>query len=207
MIGDHHVQACLAATAVGLVLGIPLPTIARGLEKQRFMPGRLERLECGQPFSVFIDYARTPEMLTAALQAVRQVTRGRLWCVLGAEGDRNKRLRPHLGRAAERLADEIIITKDNPRREEPLAIAHDILDGLTDAGAPRLLPDRTKAIEWALSQARPGDTVLIAGTGDENWQIEGRRRRAHDDREVACRWLYEVGAAQENIVGQGLPCR
>ncbi len=199
MIGDHHVQHCLAATAVGLVLGIPLTTIVRGLEAQRFMPGRLERLECGQPFSVFVDYARTPEALAGALKAVRQVTRGKVICVSGAAGDQNKKLRPHLGRVLERMADDIIITSDNPRREEPLQIAHEILDGMTDVATPRLLPNRVKAIEWALSQAQPGDAVVIAGKGDENFQIIGKKKQSHDDRDIACKWLYEMGAKQECV--------
>jgi UDP-N-acetylmuramoyl-L-alanyl-D-glutamate--2,6-diaminopimelate ligase len=197
MIGDHHVLNCLAAAAVGLVLGLKLPTIARGLESQRKMPGRLERIECGQPYSVYVDYARTPEMLTAALKSVRQVTRGRVWCVAGAEGERNKQLRPQLGRVLERLADDIIITTDNPRGEEPLQIAHAILDGMSDVGAPRLMPNRTKAIEWALSHALPGDSVVIAGKGDENFQLTGKKRQRHDDRDVARRYLYEGGAERE----------
>lgn len=197
MIGDHHVLNCLAATAVGLVLGMNLPAIVRGLETQRKMPGRLERIECGQPFSVYVDYARTPEMLTASLKAVRNVTRGRVWCVTGAEGERNKQLRPQIGRVLEKLADKIIITADNPRGEEPLQIAHEILDGMSDAGAPRLMPTRTKAIEWALSHAAPGDSVVIAGKGDENFQIVGRKRQRHDDRDVARRWLYQEGTQRE----------
>lgn len=197
MIGDHHVRNCLAATAMGLVLGIDLPTIARGLESQRFMPGRLERLECGQPFSVFIDSAATPEMLAQSLKTVRQVTRGRVICVAGAEGQRHKRMRAEIGRVVERLADEIIITNQNPRREEPLQIAHAILDGMTDVSTPRLLPNRVKAIEWALSEAEPGDSVVITGLGEADYQIIGKKKQRHDDREVARRWLYEVGATRE----------
>lgn len=197
MIGDHHVLNCLAAAAVGLVLGIDLPTIARGLESQRMMPGRLERIECGQSFSVYVDYARTPEMLTASLKAVRQVTRGRVWCVAGCEGDRNRQLRPQVGRVLERLADNVIITTDNPRGEEPLQIAHEILDGMDDAGAPRLMPNRKKAIEWALAHAQPGDAVVVAGKGDENSQIVGRKRQRHDDRDVVRHFLYEGGAERE----------
>lgn len=197
MIGDHHVLNCLAAAATGLVLGLDLPTIARGLESQRKMPGRLERIECGQPYSVYVDYARTPEMLTASLKAVRQVTRGRVWCVIGCEGERNKQTRPQMGRVLERLADDIIITSDNPRGEEPLQIAHDILDGMSDAGAPRVMPNRKKAIEWALSHAQPGDSVVIAGKGEEDFQIIGRKRQRHDDRDIARQYLYNDGAERE----------
>jgi UDP-N-acetylmuramoyl-L-alanyl-D-glutamate--2,6-diaminopimelate ligase len=197
MIGDHHVRNCLAATATGLVLGIDLPTIARGLESQRFMPGRLQRVECGQPFNVYIDAARTPEMLAQALKAVRHVTPGRVICVAGAEGQRHKRTRAEIGRVVERLADEVIITSQNPRREEPLQIAHGILDGMTDVASPRLLPNRAKAIEWALSEALPGDSVVVTGLGEADYHVIGKKKHRHDDREVARRWLYEVGATRE----------
>jgi UDP-N-acetylmuramoyl-L-alanyl-D-glutamate--2,6-diaminopimelate ligase len=197
MIGDHHVQNCLAAAALGLVLGLDLPTIARGLESQRKMPGRLERLECGQPFSCFVDYAKTPEMLAASLKAVRQVTKGRVWCVVGAEGEQNKELRPQIGRVIERMADHVILTSDNPRSEEPKEIAHQILDGMTDVGSPRVMPHRAKAIEWALSQASPGDAVLIAGKGDANEQIIGRKRQRHDDRDIARAFLYGHAEVRE----------
>jgi UDP-N-acetylmuramoyl-L-alanyl-D-glutamate--2,6-diaminopimelate ligase len=197
MIGDHHVLNCLAAAAVGLVMGLDLPTIARGLESQHKMPGRLERLECGQEFSCFVDYARTPETLAASLKAVRQVTKGRVWCVLGAEGERHKELRPQLCRVVERMADHVILTSDNPRGEEPKQIVHQILDGMTDVGAPRVMPNRAKAIEWALSHAAPGDSVVIAGKGDANEQIIGRKRQRHDDRDLARQLLYGKSEPRE----------
>lgn len=193
MIGDQHVESCLAAAAVGLVFGLDLETVVKKLEAVERVPGRLERLECGQPFGVFVDGARTPDALTASLKTLRQVTTGRLICVFGAQGGRDHDTRPLLGRAAERGANISIITSDNPRRDEPLQIAHDILDGCQQPERARLMPDREKAIGWALDQARPGDTVLIAGKGNDDFQIIGKLRHHFDDREVARRLLYDAG--------------
>src|SRR5262249_3290902 len=153
----------LSAAAVGLLLGIDLRTIVRGLELVDHVPGRLERIECGQRFSTFIDSAHTADALAASLKALRQVTRGRLICVYGAEGGARKDERPLLGRAVERCADLGIITTDRPGDEPPHEIAHDIIDGYSRAAKAHPLPDRARAIEYALSQAGPGDTVLIAG--------------------------------------------
>jgi len=194
LIGDHHVSNCLAATAVALTLGIDLATIVRGIEAVQRVPGRMERIECGQEFGVFVDSARTPEALAHSLKTVRQVTTGRVICVFGAAGGRDKSGRPMLGRVAERGSDLPIITSDNPRHEEPLRIAHDVLDGFQKAAKGHVLPNRTAAIRFALSQARPGDSVLIAGKGDRNYQRIGSRNKRHDDREIACQWLYNQAA-------------
>jgi UDP-N-acetylmuramoyl-L-alanyl-D-glutamate--2,6-diaminopimelate ligase len=197
LVGDHFTADCLAALAVGLALGVDLHTAVRGLESVRSIPGRLERLECGQPFGAFIDAARTPDALTSTLRALRSVTPGRLLCVFGAEGERNRAARPLLGRAVERYADWGVVTSDNPRREAPLQIAHDILDGYRCPASAHILPDRKEAIQYALNKARAGDTVLIAGKGTESFQLIGGKRRAWSDREVALRWLYDVGARKE----------
>ncbi len=194
MIGKHHAYNCLAAAAVGLVMGIDLTTIVKGLEAVEQVPGRLENLQCGQPYGVFVDYAHTPDTLSVALRTLKDVTEGRLICVFGADGDCQPETRAQLGRIVERRADLGIITNDNPRYEEPLEIAHDILDGYERPSRAHVLPDRGKAIEWALEQAKPGDTVLIAGKGDQNHQIVGGQRYHFDDRELAKNWLYEVGA-------------
>ena len=105
MIGTHHIYNCLTATAVGLTYGIDLSTVVRGLEAVDYVPGRLQRVECGQPFSVFVDYAHTPDALAGSLQALRSVTSGRLICVFGAGGDRDRQKRPLMGQEAEKLAD------------------------------------------------------------------------------------------------------
>ena len=203
MIGDHHIYNCLAAAAVGLVLGVDLPTVVRGLESIDFVPGRMERIECGQEFSVFVDYARTPDALNASLKALRTVMRGRVICVFGAEGEKDQALRPQLGRVVERLSQYNVITNHNPRHEEPLEIVHDILDGYAHPGKAHVLPDRAKAIAWALSQARPGDAVLIAGKGDENVQLVGNKRAKWDDRELVRTWLYEQAKASNGESSHG----
>lgn len=192
MIGLHHVYNCLSAAAVGLAYGIDLATVVRGLEAVEHLPGRLERIECGQPFGVFIDFAHTADALAGALDALRQVTEGRLICVFGAGGDRDRTKRPLMGQAAESRADLVVLTNDNPRSEPPHAILDDILAGLDRPADAHVLPDRADAIAWALSQAQPGDCVLIAGKGHETFQILGHATLPFDDREVAREWLYRV---------------
>lgn len=191
MIGTHHVYNCLMAAAVGLGYGIDLDTVVQGLEAVRRVPGRLERIECGQPFGVFVDFAHTPDALAVSLQTLREVTERRLVCVFGAGGERDRQKRPLMAQAVERLADVAIVTNDNPRHEDPLAIIHDLLDGCQHPGQMQVIPDRAEAIAWALEHARPGDCVLIAGKGHEKYQIFGDRRIPFDDCEVARRWLYE----------------
>ena len=188
-VGDSFIYNCLSAAAVGLVMGLDLTAIVRGLESLERIPGRLERIECGQAFSVFVDQAQTPVTLAAALHALRQVTAGRLLCVYGATTWQDGQQRAALGHVAERGADVGVITSNNPGHEAPLQIAHDILDGFKDPGRAHIIPDRAKAIQWALGEARPGDTVLIAGKGDQLYQTIGQRPMRFDDREVARRWL------------------
>jgi len=190
MIGVAHVYYCLTAAAVGLAYGIDLPAVVRGLEAIDYVPGRLERIECGQPFSVFVDGAGTPSALSACLQTLRKVVPGRLICVFGARGERDRESRPLLGRAVEVGADLSVITDDSPRGEDPQAILEDILAGLKCPAQAEVIPDRAEAIAWALSQARPGDGDLIAAKAHRTFQIVGGRRRWFDDRQVARQWLY-----------------
>jgi UDP-N-acetylmuramoyl-L-alanyl-D-glutamate--2,6-diaminopimelate ligase len=192
MIGTHHVYNCLVAAAVGLTYGLDLPTVVRGLEGVEQVPGRLERIQCGQPFGVFVDFAHTPDALTHSLRTLREVTQGRLLCVFGAGGDRDRQKRPLMGAAVESLAEVAIITSDNPRSEDPQKIADDLLRGFRDSAEAEVILDRVAAIHQALGSARPGDCVLIAGKGHENYQIVGDQRIPMDDREIARQWLYEV---------------
>lgn len=192
MIGDHHISNCLVAAAVGLAEGIDLPTIARGLENTTHVAGRLERLECGQPFGVYVDYAHTGDALAVALDAVREVTAGRLICVFGAGGNRDTRKRPLMGRAVEKRADVAIVTTDNPRYEDPQTIAAEVIAGFERPGEARDVPDRAEAIHYALSLATADDCVVIAGRGHESYQIIGGERRRLDDRDVARRYLYNL---------------
>ncbi len=191
MIGTHHVYNCLVAAAVGLAYGIDLPTIVRGLENLEHVPGRLERIECGQPFSVFVDFAHTPDALASSLSTLREVVPGRIFCVFGAGGNRDQEKRPLMGRAVEEAADVAIVTSDNPRNEPAEQIVREILDGFHQPCEARVMLDRAQAIGWALGQARPGDCVLIAGKGHETHQIIADRRIPFDDRDVAKTWLFE----------------
>lgn len=192
IIGNHHVYNCLEAAALGLVLGIDLDTIVRGIESLDCVPGRMERIECGQPYGTFVDVAASADSLAAALRALRSVTPNRLICVYGSHGEREKSERPLLGRTVERMADIGIITNNNPGAEEPLQIAHDILDGMDRPAQSHLIPDRARAIGWALGNARKGDTVLISGRGHEKEHYVGDRREEFDDRQVARFFLHEM---------------
>ncbi len=189
MMGDHHVQNCLPAAAAMLALGYDLATLVRGLESVARLAGRLEPIDCGQPFGVYVDAARSPDALVTALRTLRQVTPGRVICVYGAQGHCDRDMRPLLGRVVERHAALGIITSDNPGSEAPLAIAHDILDGYHRPHEAHVLPDRRAAIHFALSQAQSGDCVLIAGKGHEDYQVVGQSHHRSDDRIIAGRWL------------------
>lgn len=195
LIGAHNILNCLMAAAVGTVYSIDLPTIVVGLEAIQRVRGRLERIECGQSFGVFIDYAHTPDALTASLNTLRQVTSGRLICVFGAGGDRDKSKRGLMGQAVEAAADLAIVTSDNPRSESPRAIIEQVVAGFAKPAAARPIVDRRDAIVAALEEAQPGDCVLIAGKGHETYQVVGDQRVHFDDREVASRWLYESAPA------------
>ena len=199
MIGDHHVSNCLAAAAAGLGLGLDLETIVRGLEAVERIPGRLERLECGQPFGVFVDMAAAPETLALAIKTVRQVTSGRVYVVCGSRGGSDRAQRALIGRVVERGCHVPVLTSDDPGHEEPLQIAHDLLDGFAKPQRAQVIPNRAAAIRWALSQAGEGDAVLIAGKGDRSGQLVGSRRLKHDDREIACEWLYSQAESAEAV--------
>jgi len=200
IIGDGHVYNCLVAAAVGLVQGIGLTDIAAGLERVEKIPGRMERLECGQPFGVFVDYAHTPGALDCVLRSLRAITTGRLICVFGAGGQRDREKRPLMAEAVEAYADLAVVTDDNPRREDSAKIRRDILRGFLRNDAVIVKADRGEAIQWALGQAERGDCVLIAGKGHEDYQIVGSQRRWFDDREVARQWLDEHAVLPHEVV-------
>lgn len=163
IIGNQHIYRCLSAAALGLVWNIDLPTIIRGLEAVEFVPGNMQRIECGQPFGTFVHHAPNPESLATSLKALRPVTKGRVICVFSAGIDRDPSQRPLLGRVAERHADVRILTQDDYQAwSGDYAIAHDVMDGMHDQQEARLIPSRDKAVTWALEQARAGDSILIA---------------------------------------------
>jgi UDP-N-acetylmuramoyl-L-alanyl-D-glutamate--2,6-diaminopimelate ligase len=184
--GAYNVSNALVAAGCALGIGIDLAVVVEGLNAAPQVPGRLERVEAGQPFSVIVDYAHTPDSLDKALLAVKAVTTGRVIAVFGCGGDRDPAKRPVMGAAAARNADISIITSDNPRTEDPVGIILQVEDGLRDSGARyEVEVDRRRAIARAIELAEPGDAVLIAGKGHEDYQIFAEQTIHFDDREVA----------------------
>jgi UDP-N-acetylmuramoyl-L-alanyl-D-glutamate--2,6-diaminopimelate ligase len=186
-LGEYNVRNCLAAGAIGEALGVPLQTIAEGIGALEAVRGRLESVHTDRPFKVLVDYAHKTEALRNALATVRRLVegQGRLVVVFGCGGDRDRFKRPEMARAAEQLADRVIVTSDNPRSEDPLAIIGEILKGFASPGAVTVEPDRRAAIELAIHEAQPGDVILIAGKGHETYQIAQGVTRPFDDCAVA----------------------
>ncbi len=200
LIGRHNVLNCLAAAATAHSLGIGDDAIQEGLASLDGVPGRLQRAEPrGWPFSVFVDYAHTDDALRNVLGALRPLTAGRLVCVFGCGGDRDRTKRPRMAAAVEQCADVAYVTSDNPRSEEPRAIVEEILGGFSRPARCTVVVelDRRRAIEQALSEAAEGDTVLIAGKGHENHQIVGDRTLHFDDVQVARDWFAASGRKRE----------
>jgi len=189
--GRFNVENALAAAAAARSLGIGEEAIKRGIEAVDRVPGRFERVDEGQPFTVLVDYAHTPRALETALEAARELAPGgRLICVFGAGGDRDRAKRPVMGQLVAELADVSLVTSDNPRSEDPAAIAAEVVDGLH----LEVELDRRRAIERALESAGPGDVVVIAGKGHEQGQEIAGRKLPFDDREVAREALRRLGA-------------
>jgi UDP-N-acetylmuramoyl-L-alanyl-D-glutamate--2,6-diaminopimelate ligase len=190
LIGRHNVYNLLAGIGVAIALDIDAEAITQGIAQLRHVPGRLERIETGQDFYVFVDYAHTPAALEQVLHTVRAETPGRLITVFGCGGDRDAGKRPLMGQIATMLSDYTIITSDNPRTEDPQRIIDEIVAGVEAAHAYTTIPDRRRAITYAMDMAQPHDTVLIAGKGHEDYQIIGHTRLHFDDREVARQALH-----------------
>jgi UDP-N-acetylmuramoyl-L-alanyl-D-glutamate--2,6-diaminopimelate ligase len=173
---------------------VPLETVAESIEAVACVPGRLERIDEGQPFDLFVDYAHTPDALERCLQSLKSLTPGRLICVFGAGGDRDKTKRPLMGRAAAH-ADLAIVTSDNPRSEDPESIVHDVLaDFPAAAPRPQVVVDRRGAIAQAIAEACRGDCVLVAGKGHEAVQEFADTTIEFDDRQVARELLRDLQA-------------
>ncbi|TML94427.1 MAG: UDP-N-acetylmuramoyl-L-alanyl-D-glutamate--2,6-diaminopimelate ligase [Actinobacteria bacterium] len=188
--GDFNRENALAAAAAAHALGVADDSIKQGIEAVERVPGRFDRVEEGQPFTVLVDYAHTPSALETALGAARQLTGGRVICVFGAGGDRDRAKRPLMGRVVNELADVVLVTSDNPRSEDPAEIAAEVVGALQlDVEL-----DRRRAIERALEAAREGDVVVIAGKGHEQGQEVRSRRLPFDDREVARETLRRLRA-------------
>lgn len=196
LIGRHNVLNCLTAAGIAEQLGITPEAITEGLESLHSVPGRLERIDEGQSFAVYVDYAHTPDGLEHCLRTVRELTTKRVICVFGAGGDRDRRKRPLMARAAA-AADMIIVTSDNPRTEDPDRIIDEIAAGLKKDHQLFRCTDRSEAIRMAVHMALPGDCLVVAGRGHETEQQSAGRRVPFDDRMVVRRHLQQLPGADE----------
>ncbi len=197
LIGRVNVYNILAAAAAAYARGCSQQAIAKGIDTLACVPGRFERVDCGQPFTVVVDYAHTDDALrnlTALARELVAASKGRVVTVFGCGGDRDRKKRPLMGEAAGKGSDFVVLTSDNPRSEDPIAIMNDAVVGLQKTGVKYTVEaDRRKAIALAIGEARPGDIVLLAGKGHEKVQITRQGSAPFDDLEVACEALRAAG--------------
>jgi len=199
MAGAHNVQNALGAMTAAIGMGATFEKCIEALESFRGVPGRLESVELPQnkstalkqSFRVFVDYAHTEDALVSVLKALRELHPSRIITVFGCGGDRDRSKRPKMGRAVEEMADMGVVTSDNPRTEDAQAIIGDICAGIRKQNKFSVEPDRARAIALAISEARAGDVVLIAGKGHENYQIFGKEKRHFSDVEEATKALRQ----------------
>jgi UDP-N-acetylmuramoyl-L-alanyl-D-glutamate--2,6-diaminopimelate ligase len=182
--GDFNVANATIALAYLLASGIDLNKASDVISLVKAPPGRMQKVP-RKDLSIYIDYAHTPDALESALKALRSHCRGKLWCVFGCGGDRDRGKRPLMAKLAERLADRVVITSDNPRYEAPVEIIKDIVSGLIEAKNAKVIENRASAIAWAIANATPSDILLIAGKGHENYQEVDGERRPFSDIELA----------------------
>ncbi len=188
--GFFSVQNALGVMAVGLGLGISLEGCARAMKSARGVKGRLELVPTDEDFSVIIDYSHKPDALESVLKTLRPVTKGRLICLFGCGGDRDRGKRPLMAAIAADNSDLVIITSDNPRTEDPQAIIDEIAQGLKGKRTPsKQICDREEAIAWAIDKACAGDVILLAGKGHEDYQVLGHEKRHMDEREIVAEYL------------------
>jgi UDP-N-acetylmuramoyl-L-alanyl-D-glutamate--2,6-diaminopimelate ligase len=193
LLGEFNVANTLTALGLGLAIGLDMRRMLGDLTDFRGVPGRMEPVEAGQDFTVLVDYAHTPDSVRNALETARGFTKGRLIALVGCGGDRDKGKRPLMGREAEKAADLLFVTSDNPRSEDPLAIIADITAGLQAPQSVRVEPDRRCAIALAVAEAREGDVVVLLGKGHESGQEFATHTIPFDDREVAREELSALG--------------
>jgi UDP-N-acetylmuramoyl-L-alanyl-D-glutamate--2,6-diaminopimelate ligase len=191
LMGKPNLLNIGAAIGVGVALGVPADAISRGIQQLPNVPGRFEQVNEGQPFRVIVDYAHTDDALQKLMRSARDITTGRLIVVFGCGGERDRTKRPAMGDIAAHESDYAIVTSDNPRGEDPMAIIREIETGMVNAQY-RVIVDRREAIRAAMSEARKGDTVVIAGKGHEAYQTIGTASYAFDDRVVARELLHEL---------------
>jgi UDP-N-acetylmuramoyl-L-alanyl-D-glutamate--2,6-diaminopimelate ligase len=182
--GDFNVANAAIVLAYLLTAGVDFAQACDVLQLAKAPPGRMQKVDV-KGTAIYVDYAHTPNAIESALRALRPHCRGTLYCVFGCGGDRDTGKRPLMGRLAERLADRVVVTTDNPRRESPTKIISEILAGFRSVARVTVIEDRSAAIAWAVRQAGPLDVVLIAGKGHEDYQEVGTRRHAFSDLALA----------------------
>lgn len=207
LVGRHNIYNILTALGIGSALGLSLEAMSRGIAEMRAVPGRMEKVDAGQSFGVVVDYAHTEDALERLLEAAREIASGRIITVFGCGGDRDRTKRPKMGAAAVAGSDVVIITSDNPRAEDPGDILREIESGMS-AGAKvepgqtargkksyMAILDRHEAISAAIRLAKPGDVVVLAGKGHEDYQIIGDKKLPFDDRRIAREEILKVHTA------------
>jgi UDP-N-acetylmuramoyl-L-alanyl-D-glutamate--2,6-diaminopimelate ligase len=207
LVGRHNALNLLTAAAMAEQLGVDLPIIADSLSAVTEIPGRMERIDLGQPFTVLVDYAHTPDGITHCIATARSLARGRVILVFGAGGDRDREKRPLMAQAA-CSADSVIVTSDNPRSESPTRIIDEICQGFASRDHVQTCVDRNLAIQLSLKMAQPEDVVIIAGRGHESIQQIGTRSISFDDRKVTRRILRELQASRsdsEHLIPDAVP--
>lgn len=183
--GSYNASNLLSAVAGMLALGYPLAQLKDAVAKVRPVPGRFEAVPNNRGISVLVDYAHTPDALEKLLDAVRPLTKGKIITVFGCGGDRDRTKRPKMAKAASERSDYCVVTSDNPRTEDPKAIISEIMPGILHGRDSKAIVDRVEAIHYAIRHAKPGDVVVVAGKGHENYQIIGRTKHPMDDRLIA----------------------
>ncbi len=184
LIGEFNVENILATVAAGIGMNFDLETIKRGIENVNAVPGRLQPVPVKKDIAVIVDYSHTPDALQKALKVLGGMTKNNVWVVFGCGGDRDKKKRPIMGEIASTYAQHVIVTSDNPRSETPATIIDAILNGISDRKNTVVRENRREAIKYALDHALPGDTVLVAGKGHEDYQEISGVKHPFDDRLV-----------------------
>lgn len=195
IVGDHHVYNCLAAATTALAYGVDLTTIARGLEAVDRLPGRMERVMCGQDFAVLVDAANSPEALRNCLRSARKATTGRLICVFGAGDDCDSTALPAIGRVIGAMADLAVVTNARSAEEGEHRSCMELRSGFADVRKAQVILDRQQAIRWALGEAQAGDTVVIAGMGERPHTPLDPSEACANDSDHVRRVLHGSGAS------------
>jgi UDP-N-acetylmuramoyl-L-alanyl-D-glutamate--2,6-diaminopimelate ligase len=200
LVGKFNAYNILAACGTALSYGLDWGTITQAIAHAPRVPGRFESVQAGQPFLIVVDYAHTDDALTNVISVARELHPKRVITLFGCGGDRDRTKRPLMAQAAAKLSDYVVLTSDNPRSEDPIAIMNDALVGLRRFDTPHSVePDRAKAIRAALIEARAGDIVVLAGKGHETYQILKDRVIHFDDREVARDVLLQLGYKRDGV--------